>query len=439
MRASPALAAGVHSLAKTTTVDVAVVGGGVVGLAAARELQRRDPGRSVAVLEKEPAIASSQTSHNSNVVHSGLLYKHGTLRADACVRGASHLYRFASEHAIPHRRCGKLLVASEESEIPMLHTLVERGQANGVEGLETLSQSQVERMEPAVKNRCGAVWSPNTGIIDYSAVSQALQKEILSHGGQIITGIEVLGANNLPEGGGVRISGVEPGQPGPTKEIHASGLVTCAGLYGDRVARQCGATDRSRLKPFRGRYWNVSDEAIRIRTGLSHSSAESVGQPFCNTNVYPVSAGGFVGIHLTPTVNGDIIMGPSGAPALDREGYRWKDVNLRQLYEFVVDSGMWSILRKNPSKVWQELISDISKRVFMRDVRKLVPDFRDDEALPSFTGCSGHYIDSNEGKPYEEFEFEVGQRAVYARHLPSPAATASLALAEEIADRCHFL
>lgn len=406
----------------SASVDYCVIGAGIVGLATARELQNRFSNARVAVLERSSAVGTSQTSHNSGVIHAGLFYRPGTLRARTCVRGAQQMYEFAHANKIPYRRAGKLVVATEAThEQPMLQQLLERGETNGVPGLEILSPEQVEAIEPAVHSSFGAVHSPNTGIIDYAAVARTLEQHVHDSGGCVVKNFSVSSAEAVDSG--VRIVGFEPGQPGPRKEIHAKGLVTAAGLYADSVAQRCGASSKSRLKPFRGRYWSVSQHAQQLYG--------------CNTNVYPISSGGFVGVHATPTVSGEVILGPSGAPALAREGYLWRNVSMQQLLEFATDTGMWNMLWKNPSAVLTELKSDISKQAFMRDVKKLIPDFKEEHAEPSFTGVSGHYIDEQRGTPYDDFEIETQASipAVYARHMPSPAATASFALAEEIVDR----
>ena len=313
------------------------VGGGIIGLATARELLRRHPALTVAVLEKESEVAAHQTGHNSGVIHAGMYYAPGSIMARTCVRGSALMYEYARAQGIPHSRCGKLIVATSEAEHAQVLQLHANGTANGVPGLRVLDAAGVRELEPAVA-AYSALWSPNTGIIDYAAVARHLAEDVLRSGrADIKLGFEATGFALAPGGGGggggsaaatapatapatpptlVTVSGVEPGQVGPTRTVRARHVITCAGFHADRVAARAGGAPDPRVVTFRGTYYQMAPAFKDI----------------VRTNVYPVPSGGGIptGVHFTPTVNEQrghqMIIGPGACITFSREGYTMSDV-----------------------------------------------------------------------------------------------------------------
>jgi L-2-hydroxyglutarate oxidase LhgO len=319
-------------LAMETDFDIVIVGGGIIGLATARELLARYPGLTVAVLEKEREVAPHQTGHNSGVIHAGMYYEPGSVMAKTCVRGAALMYKYCEDKKLPHERVGKLIVASNAEEHAKVQLLYERGTANGVQGLEVLDGEQVRAMEPNVA-AYSALWSPNTGITDYGLVSRSLACDVLETGRadvklsfqvESFERVEVVEATAATSGGAdataasavVVVRGVEPGQPGPSKAVTAKHVITCAGFHSDRVARLAGGGPDPKVVTFRGSYYQMKPQWKDV----------------VRTNVYPVPSGGGipVGVHFTPTVNErrghQMIIGPGACIAFSREGYKMGQV-----------------------------------------------------------------------------------------------------------------
>ena len=302
--------------------DVVVVGGGIIGLATAAELLKRHPSLRVAVLESGAEVAPHQTGHNSGVIHAGMYYEPGSVMAKTCVRGAALMYAYARARALPHDACGKLIVAANEREGAAVRELYSRGVANGVPGLRVLTGAEVAAMEPAVSAAHSALWSPNTGVIDYGLVSRSLAQDIVDSGrGDVklrfeLTSVEE-GAAGGPDAGRLLLRGVEPGQAGPLKTVTAAHVITCAGFYADRVAQLAGGKPDPKIVTFRGTYWQMKPPYKDI----------------VRTNVYPVPTGGGipVGVHFTPTVNErrghQMIVGPGACISFSREGYKMSDVS----------------------------------------------------------------------------------------------------------------
>lgn len=364
-------------LALERDFDVAIVGGGIIGLAVARECLKRHPRARVVVLEKEQEVAPHQTGHNSGVIHAGMYYVPGTSMAKTCVRGAELMYAYCAEKKLPHDRVGKLIVASNEREHEQVTLLFERGTANGVKGLRVLTGKEVAAMEPAVSAAYSALWSPNTGIVDYGLVARSLAADVCDTGrGDVRNRFEVTAIEN-GAGGRVVVRGVEPGQVGPEKRVTAAYVITCAGFYADRVARMAGGAEHPKIVTFRGTYWQMKAPLKDI----------------VKTNVYPVPNGGGIptGVHFTPTVNErrghQMIIGPGACLSFSREGYKFTDVRLRDLWDFVTNGHLWTFVAKNPVLSLGELWKDVNKAAFLRDARKLVPSLSDDMVEPSFTGA----------------------------------------------------
>jgi len=389
------------------------------------ELIKRYPSLTVAVLEKEREVAPHQTGHNSGVIHAGMYYVPGSVMADTCVRGNALMYEYCASKGLPADRVGKLIVASNAAEHGQVELLFDRGTKNGVKGLQVLTGAQVKAMEPAVV-AYSALWSPNTGITDYSLVTRSLAEDITSSGrGDVKLSFEVTGFTRTPEGR-VAIAGVEPGQVGPVKVLTAAHVITCAGLYSDKVAALAGGSATPKITAFRGTYYQMKPQYKDI----------------VKTNVYPVPSGGGipVGVHFTPTVNErrghQMIVGPGACIAFSREGYKMSNIRLSDVWDFVSNGAFWRFAIKNPSLSAGELWKDLNKAAFMRDAQKLVPSCTVDMVEESFTGVMAQVFE-NDGTAAKDYVFErklLGGSMLAVRNAPSPACTASLAIAERVAD-----
>lgn len=391
-----------------STDDITVVGGGLVGLATARALVRR--GRRVTVLEAENEVARHQSGNNSGVIHSGLYYKPGSLKAKLCVAGRDALYRFCEEKGLPHRRSGKLVVATEVGELPALDELERRGRENGLRDLERLGPDEIRKREPHVAGIAG-LHVPETGIVDYRAVALALAEEIRDAGGAVRTG--------------ARLTGVRRGAAGLTLETTAGGvatgfLVNCAGLQCDRVARLSGATPTVRIVPFRGEYYEVVPERRELVRGP----------------IYPVPDPRFpfLGVHFTPTIDGHLEAGPNAVLALKREGYRWRDIHPRDLWSTLSYGGFWRLAGRYWRTGAMEVVRSVSKRRFVEALQKLVPEITMDDVRRAGSGVRAQAIHQG-GKLLDDFCLESGERSLHVLNAPSPAATACLAIGESVAER----
>jgi len=388
--------------------DVAVVGGGLVGLATALALAEGH-GRTVAVLEAEDRLAAHQSGHNSGVIHSGLYYKPGSLKAKLCVEGARELYRFCEEEEIAHERCGKLVVATREDELPRLEDLERRGQANGLTGLRRLRKEEIREHEPHAAG-IAALWVPETGIVDYPAVARAYGRRIEARGGTVWTG--------------ARVQAVRRDGPGLVVEttrgaVACKSLVNCAGLQSDRVARLCGASVDVRIIPFRGEYYELVPERHDLVRGL----------------IYPVPDPSFpfLGVHLTRMVKGGVEAGPNAVLALKREGYRWTDISPRDVAASAAWPGLWRLAarfwRTAVFEVWRSLV----KSAFVRDLQRLVPEIRDQDLFRAGAGVRAQAMERN-GALVDDFRIVHSENAIHVLNAPSPAATASLAIGRTIAE-----
>jgi L-2-hydroxyglutarate oxidase len=404
-------------------VDLAVIGGGIVGLAAAREVLRRRPGTRLVVLEKEPDVALHQTGHNSGVVHSGLYYAPGSLKARLCVTGARELYAYAEQKRIPVERCGKLVVALHDGELPRLHELHRRGTANGVPGLELVGPEGVREREPHVVGVAG-IWSPATGIIDFRRVALAMADDVRAAGGTIltscrVTGLQVTGLHESDGAVTVRTSPVGGTDEGET--VVAEQVLACAGLYSDRVARLSGAPADPVIVPFRGDYWQLTPSRRRLVRNL----------------VYPVPDPSlpFLGVHFTRRIDdGAMWLGPNAVLAFAREGYRRRDVRPGELARVLTEPGFLRLARRYWRIGGAELYRDFSKRAFVAECRKFVPDLSEDDVVPGPSGVRAQSL-GPDGALVDDFVVHrQGSRIVHVRNAPSPAATSSLAIARLVAD-----
>jgi (S)-2-hydroxyglutarate dehydrogenase len=390
---------------------VVVIGGGIVGLATALALaQRVDP--PVLVLEKEAEVAMHQTGHNSGVIHSGIYYRPGSLKARLCVDGRRRLVEFCDAHRIPYELCGKLIVATRDSERPRLAELERRATANGIPGVRRLSATEVGSVEPNVRSVEG-LHVPVTGIVDYRVVSNAYAKEIVAHGGEIRTGTPVTGLRT--EGHGLRVRTAEGW-------LSTAAVVNCAGLFSDRVARWSGVEPPARIVPFRGEYYRLRPERRSVVRGL----------------VYPVPDPElpFLGVHFTRTVHGEVEAGPNAVPALAREGYTWGEFRWRDVAETLTYRGTPSLLRRYGRTEAAEVYRSLSRGAFLRDLQRMVPSLSAGDLVPGGSGVRAQAV-TPDGKLVDDFLLMDSPGAVHVLNAPSPAATASLAIGEYVADVAH--
>ena len=387
------------------TRSVLVIGGGVVGLAVADRVLREDPAARVTVLEKEDGWATHQTGRNSGVVHSGLYYPPGSAKARWCRAGAEDLLAFCAEEGVPHARTGKLVVATAPEELPRLAALHERGLANGLD-VRRVDADEAREHEPHVA-ALAALHVPETGVVDYAAVSAALVRRLRAAGADLRTGTTVLGGREDARGVTVATS---------TGEERADVVVTCAGLHTDTVARRLGHDPSVRVVPFRGEYHELAPEAAHLVRGL----------------VYPVPDPDlpFLGVHLTRGVDGVVHAGPNAVPALAREGYGWGVVSARDLAGTLAWPGTWRLARRQARTGLAEVTRSLSRR-FGDSVRRLVPEVRDEHLRPSPAGVRAQAV-RPDGTLVDDFLVERTARCAHVLNAPSPAATASLEIARHV-------
>jgi L-2-hydroxyglutarate oxidase LhgO len=388
-------------------VRIAIVGGGILGLAAGRLLARERPDAAVVLLEKEGALAQHQTGRNSGVVHAGLYYEPGSLKARLCRRGAELLRALCGEHDLPYDECGKVLVATGEDELPPLERILERAHANGVEA-RLIGAGELGELEPHAAG-LAALHSPRTAIVDYSAVCRALASEMAERGAEIRTGTSVHRIGFAAGRPRVELDGGEL--------LETDRVLVCAGLHADRLARASGEPAEPRIVPFRGEYWRLRPERSHLVRGL----------------VYPVPDPSlpFLGVHLTRTVDGSVLVGPNAVLAGAREGYRRRDLVPSDLWESISWPGMWRVAGRHWRSGAHEVARSLSRRAFVREARRLVPELRADDVLPAPAGVRAQAID-RDGTLVDDFRLDVSRNVVWVRNAPSPAATSSLAIAEEL-------
>ena len=395
--------------------DICVVGAGIVGLAAGRELQRRHPEAEIVVLERGARIASHQSGHSSGVIHAGIYYAPGSLKARLCVDGAARLYEYCGERGIDARRDGKVILATRPDELVRLDELERRGRANGVPGLERVGPDRLREIEPHAAG-IDALHSPNTGVVDYPTVAASLASELRSAGGRVVTGCEV--RRLAPSGERIAI---EHGGG----SLDAGRAVFCAGPWADRLAVLAGADPEPRIVPFRGAY-------LKLRRGR---------EDLVRANIYPVPTPElpFLGMHLTRTPSGEVLLGPTALFVGARDAYRLRRVVPRDLLESVT----WPGTRRMMRRFWRTGVTEIrhaaSMRSFVAECRRYLPELRlSDVERSSHSGVRAQAI-ARDGSLVDDFVVSETERAVHVRNAPSPAATSSLALAELIADRVDAL
>jgi L-2-hydroxyglutarate oxidase len=386
--------------------DVLIAGAGIVGLATAYELSRR--GHSVTVLDKEPEVAAHQTGHNSGVIHSGLYYSPGSLKATLGVRGAESMRDFAQEHGVAVDICGKLVVATTQAQVPALLRLLDRGRANGVP-VRLISPEEAREFEPHVA--CvAALRVDTTGIVDFRGVCAALARLIGQNGGQVRLGTEIVGIDGRFDGVTVTTT---------AGEFTAAQFVNCAGLHSDRLARLAGLDPAVRIIPFRGEYFELAAAQEYLVTGL----------------IYPVPDPTlpFLGVHLTRMIAGGVHAGPNAVLALAREGYTWGAVDRHDVSDSLAWPGLWRLGRRYWRTGITEVARSVSDKRFLASLRELVPELPDGCLRPSHAGVRAQAL-HRDGRLVDDFYYERGIRQVHVLNAPSPAATASLEIGRRIAD-----
>lgn len=389
-------------------MKVAIIGGGIVGLATAHQLLERHPGVEVILLEKENGPGRHQTGNNSGVLHCGLYYKPGSVKARLAVQGIRKMVAFCEKHDVAFEQCGKVVVATEEEEIPRLHDLLKRGTANGVQGLQLLNGEQIREYEPYAAGIAG-MRVPQEGIVDYAAVCDAMVREIRERGGDIHFSSEV---TKLREGNRWLIE-----TRGGDHE--ADFLINCTGLHSDRLSRMAGNRDPVKIVPFRGEYFKIKPDRQYLVRNL----------------IYPVPDPKFpfLGVHFTRLIHGGIEAGPNAVLAFAREGYRKTDFSVRDMVETLTYRGFWRFFARYPSMCWEEFKRSYIKHLFCRSLQRLVPDIQIGDLAQGGAGVRAQAL-SPTGELVQDFYFVRQAHALHVLNAPSPAATASLAIADDILD-----
>jgi L-2-hydroxyglutarate oxidase len=395
-----------------STCELAVVGGGILGLAVARELLSRHPRARVAVLEREPALASHQTGHNSGVIHAGIYYAPGSLKARLCVAGASEMYEYCERRGIAHNRCGKLIVATDRSELERLAELERRGAANRVPGMRRLVAEELSEIEPHVAGIAG-ILSPATGITDFGAVARALAEDVVDAGGTVLTGCGVEHVRARPR----TLSLVHEGG-----EMQAGHVVFCAGAWADRLAVQCGAGADPRIVPFRGAYLRLRPQRRDLVRSL----------------IYPVPdpALPFLGVHFTRTIEGEVLIGPTALLAGARDAYDLRRISRHDLLDTLRWPGSWRMFRRWWRTGVTEMHHAYSRSALVSAAARYVPEIGVGDVEPAFAGVRAQALGRN-GALVDDFAFSATDRALHVRNAPSPAATSSLAIARHVVDQAQ--
>jgi L-2-hydroxyglutarate oxidase LhgO len=390
--------------------DITIVGAGIVGLATAMALLKKRPDLRVVVLEKEDRVAAHQTGNNSGVIHAGLYYKPGSLKARMAAEGARRMIEFCQEHDLPYELTGKVVVATGEEELPRLEELYRRGTANGVPGLKKIGVEEIKEYEPYAQGVAG-LWSPNTGIVDYLAVCRKYAEIIESAGGEIRFNTEVTGIEESSEGLVVETTG---------NEVHSRALINCGGLQSDLIAQMTGSTHGLRIVPFRGEYYELRPESRKLVRGL----------------IYPVPDPRFpfLGVHFTKRISGSVEAGPNAVLAFAREGYKKTDFDVGYVAGLVTFRGFWVMAAKYWRMGFGEMYRSWNRRAFVTALQVLVPELTIEDVKSGGAGVRAQAMDSK-GNLLDDFSFIETPNAIHVLNAPSPAATASLMIGEGIVER----
>ncbi len=394
---------------RTIKYDVAVIGGGIIGLATAMTLARKHPGRRIVVLEKEGEIALHQTGHNSGVIHAGIYYAPGSQKAGFCYTGNLELRKYCDERGIDYEMCGKVIVATDESEVPRLHDLFARGKANGVKGLELIGRERLREIEPHAAG-VEAIWSPETGIVDYRRVSQAYATDFGEMGGRLRLNTRV--EHVARRGNTIHIDT-------NTDSIAALGVINCGGLQADMIARDMGERAGLRIVPFRGEYFSLRPEKERLVNGL----------------IYPVPDPKlpFLGVHFTKRIDGRVEAGPNAVLSLKREGYGKASFDVEDALDIATHPGFWRMSMTHWMTGMKEQYRSLFKSSFIDSLQKLVPSIEPEDVWRPSAGVRAQAIDDS-GALLQDFKILRGDRAVHVLNAPSPAATSSLPISRHIAN-----
>jgi L-2-hydroxyglutarate oxidase LhgO len=387
-------------------MKIVIIGGGIVGLATAYQYVQRYPGESVTILEKETQVAFHQTGHNSGVIHSGIYYKPGSLKAQNCRRGINLLLDFCNRYEIPYELCGKVIVATRTEELPTLEMLFERGQANGVKGLQFIGPERLYELEPHAAG-IRAVHCPTTGIIDFQSVAEKLQELILTKGGEVLLGVKVVG---LKERASELI--VETNQG----DFNGDQVINCAGLFSDRISDLAGVPREVRIIPFRGEYYVLRE-----------------GKRWVRNLIYPVPNPQmpFLGVHFTRRLDGTVEAGPNAVLALAREGYHKRDIRLKDMWDNLTYGSFWSMARRYWKTAVGEYYRSYSKQAFVRALQQLVPAITADDVEPGGSGVRAQAL-ARKGQLVDDFVIRRKGNMIHVLNTPSPAATSSLAIGATI-------
>lgn len=401
--------------------DLAIIGGGIVGLATARQACIKHPKLKICVLEKEKELATHQSMRNSGVVHSGIYYKERSLKSKFCVKGAQMVKQYCETKNLPYNQCGKLIVATKNNELEVLHNLFENANANSIEGIEMLNPKQIEKIQPGCKKALEAIWSPNTAIVDWRKVALSYANDFERLGGTVIKGITIC---DLQEGSkSVVLIDTKTDQ-----KIEAKSVVNCAGVYSDFFLRQTGNSEHPKMIPFKGNYYNLSEKYTKL----------------IKTNIYPVPDPNlpFLGVHITPRVDGSVLVGPTAMLTLSFEKYDYDDpTNLLHMYHILIRSGLRKMIRKKKYRRagFLELARFLFKGQFTKEVNEFLPDIKDEDLIDTnFCGIRAQLVEKN-GQLVDDFLFESGlkpafHKVLHVRNAPSPAATSSLAIGERLVE-----
>lgn len=387
--------------------DFAVIGGGLVGLATARALLTRYLGSSLVLLEKEDKVAAHQSGRNSGVLHSGIYYKKDSLKANLTAQGRKTMLDFCKEHGIAYELCGKVIVATDEDEVPRLEPLYQRGLENGLD-VSLVGPDEIEEIEPHAK-ALKAIWVPQAGIVDYKGVAQQLAEGLKTNGAEVRLGTALRSFKK--ESSGLRLLTSKG-------EIRARVAINCGGLFSDRLARATGVDPGLRIVPFRGEYFALKGEARKLVRGMIYPLADPR---------FP-----FLGVHLTKMTDGEVLVGPNAVFSLQREGYFGRDFDLKDTLESLSYSGFWRLVLPNIGTGLGELLRSGSVRVFAKAVQKMMPEIEASDLVPTRAGVRAQAVD-RDGKLVEDFRFARGDGWLHVLNAPSPAATASLAIGDYVA------
>jgi len=391
------------------TTDFAIIGGGIIGLATALDLQSRHPNAKITLLEKEAKPALHQTGRNSGVIHAGVYYAPGSLKARFCALGVTATHNFCTEHAIPTQTCGKLIVATDDAELTRMATLEARARANGIK-IERLTGEEARKLEPNIASS-GALLSPSTGIVDYAVMALKMAEVFTSRGGEILFNTHVTGGDE--QAGGVTLHTSHG-------SLSAGKAVFCAGLHADRIAKRFGADVNFRIIPFRGDYFAIKNQPANLVQHL----------------IYPIPdpERPFLGVHLTRKMNGGFTVGPSAVLAGAREGYGKFSLNAADLASALTYPGFWKLLARNAASAVDELGSSLSKARYLKKVQKYCPRITLNDLAPYKSGVRAQAV-APDGKIIDDFLFAETHHSLHVCNAPSPAATSAIPIASHIADR----